>query len=149
MIDNYRDTLKQKGLKNTKRRTAILDILEGSEQPVPAEQIYSELSLKRVPISLSTVYRALDSLVSKELVTKLNLCGDNRTLFELNKNTHSHHLICLGCKKIQSIDHCPIKAYEDSLGKEMDFAVAGHKLDIYGYCSKCRVNQGSSNSKSH
>jgi Fur family ferric uptake transcriptional regulator len=37
---DYGDNLKQSGLKNTKRRIAILDILEQSDQPIAAEQVF-------------------------------------------------------------------------------------------------------------
>jgi len=135
---DYRDNLKRSGLKNTKHRIAILDILGHSDQPMAAEQVFFELGKKNILISLSTVYRILDSFVSKNLVTKLNLSGDNRALFEYNNMVHKHYLVCLGCKKILAIERCPLKAYEESLEKEMNYTIAGHKLDIYGYCPECR-----------
>jgi Fur family ferric uptake transcriptional regulator len=46
----------------------------------------------------------------------------------------------LGCKKILSIEHCPLKGYEEILKKETDYAISGHKLDIYGYCPDCQKN---------
>lgn len=130
--------LKKNGLKNTKHRSAILNILDMSCQPIAAEQIFHETMKMNLSINLSTVYRTLEILSDKNLVTKLIIDGDNRTLFEINHMLHKHHLICLGCKKILAVEHCPLEDYEIILAKETNYTIAGHKLDIYGYCPECR-----------
>jgi Fur family ferric uptake transcriptional regulator len=126
------------GLKNTKSRSAILDVLKRSVQPISAEQVFLELKEKNITTNISTVYRTLDALADKNLATKLNITGDNRTLYELNRMMHRHYLVCLGCKKIMAIDSCPLEDYEESLAKETHYLISGHRLDIYGYCPECR-----------
>jgi len=138
---DFGNDLKRNGLKNTKHRTVILDILEKSSQPIAAEQIFHEMIEMNISINLSTVYRTLEILFDKNLVTKLNIDSDNRTLFEFNCMLHRHHLVCLGCKKILAIDYCPLQNYEKILAKETNYAIAGHKLDIYGYCPECQINK--------
>lgn len=135
---DFCDDLRRSGLKNTKQRAAILDILQRSNQPIAAEQVFFELKKQDIPVNLSTVYRTLDSLCSKNLITKLSIVGNNRMLFELNRMIHRHYLVCLACNKIQAIDDCPLENYENQLEKETDYAITGHKLDIYGYCPNCR-----------
>lgn len=135
---DYGECLRQNGLKNTKRRAAILDILEKSSQPICAERVYKGLKELDVDADLSTVYRNLDAMTEKGIVTKINIAGDSSALFELNRMTHSHHLICMGCKKILTIDCCPLNSYERSLEKETNFSISGHKLNLFGYCPECR-----------
>lgn len=132
------DAIKLCGLRNTKSRAAILDVLAQSAQPISAEQIFFDLKEKNITANLSTVYRTLEALVDKNLAKKLSITGDNRTLYELNRMVHRHYLVCLGCKKILAIDSCPLKGYEKSLAKETNYLISGHKLDVYGYCPKCR-----------
>lgn len=133
----YAQYLKRCGLKNTRRRTAILAILDRSEQPVAAEDVYLALKQEDVSINLSTVYRTLEILAGNDLIKKLTIVGDDRALYEYNRMVHRHYLVCLECKKILSIDHCPLEHYEKTLEKETHFTIAGHKLDIYGYCPEC------------
>ena len=135
---NSEKTFKGCGLKNTKSRLAILDILERSAQPLSAEQIFLELKEKNISTNLSTVYRTLDTLTEKRLVTKLQITGDSRALFEYNRMAHKHYLICLECKKITAIESCPLGDYVKALAQETDYSISGHKLDIYGYCPSCR-----------
>jgi len=145
MDERLKSLIQKSGLKHTKHRAVILELLEQNDQPATAEQLYSELLAKNIPVNLSTVYRTLDALCEKDLVTKLTIDGDNRALFEFNSFLHRHHLICLGCKKIVTIESCPLGNYEQTLENSTHFAITGHKLDIYGYCPDCRFLDKTSN----
>jgi len=112
--------------------------LKHAEQPVTAEQLYTQMCAKDIPVNLSTVYRTLEVLCKKDLVTKLTIECGVKALFEFNSTLHRHHLICLGCKKIMTIESCPLGNYEQTLADSTDFAITGHKLDIYGYCPDCQ-----------
>jgi Fe2+/Zn2+ uptake regulation proteins len=137
----YEEKLKKSGLKSTKSRKAILDILIKSNQPMAAEQIFIALKEENIDINLSTVYRTLESLENIDMVTKINIMDDDRMLFEYNMLGHRHYLICIGCKKIVTIQNCPLGSYEKELENETNFAILGHKLYLYGYCSECQITQ--------
>jgi Fur family ferric uptake transcriptional regulator len=137
---NLENDLKRNGLKNTKCRTVILDILEQSAQPIAAETVYLHISERNMSVSLSTVYRTLDALADKNLITKLNIMGEDKTFFEYNSMVHKHYLICLSCKRIRPIEYCPLKDYEESLQRETNYLISGHNLNIYGYCPECKEN---------
>ncbi|HOV69495.1 MAG TPA: Fur family transcriptional regulator [Clostridia bacterium] len=132
------ESLKKCGLRITPHREKILDILEKSDQPIPADRIFIMMKDDDIDINLSTVYRALEALVSKGLAVKLDIGGENKVYYAYNNNVHSHYLVCLGCKSITTIDYCPLEEYEKKLEEEREFSVSGHKLDIYGYCPGCK-----------
>ncbi len=139
MKDTERNkVLKRCGLKNTKSRAAILDILEQCESPVSAEQVFLDLKEKKISANLSTVYRTLEAFSDKKLAKKLNIAGDNRNLYEYNRMVHKHYLVCLGCNKIVPIESCPLVDYEKHLADETNYKITGHNLDVYGYCPECR-----------
>lgn len=129
--------LRHCGLKNTRHRSDVLDFLEQSAQPVPAERIYLALREKNADISLSTVYRILELLVEKDIVRKMNALEGGKSLFELNRMVHRHYLVCLGCHKMLPIDDCPLDEYEKQLPSKNGFYATGHNLEIYGYCRDC------------
>ncbi len=134
---NYTEILKREGMKSTRHRNAILLLLEQSEHPTTAEDLYISLREKTASINLSTVYRTLDTFVSKNLVIKSNM-DDGKSRYELNHHEHKHHLFCVGCHKVISIEDCPMGELQESLKKKIDFDVTGHKLEIYGYCHNCK-----------
>lgn len=140
--NDYGNILKENGLKQTKQRSAILDYLEKCGQPVSAERVFLEIKDQAIHVNISTVYRFLELLSDKNLVNRINIVGDSRTLFEVNQKIHRHYLICLSCKKILPINSCPIEEYEKSLEKRTNYKIMAHKLIIYGYCPDCqRVNR--------
>ena len=133
----YTEILKREGMKSTRHRNAILLLLEQAEHPRTAEEIYISLREKTASINLSTVYRTLDTFVSKNLVVKSTL-DDGKARYELNQHEHKHHLFCVGCHKVISIEDCPMGELQEILKKKIDFDVTGHKLEIFGYCHNCK-----------
>lgn len=134
----YEEQLKQSGLKMTKSRKAVINILIQSSYPIDVEQIYLELKKDKIEINLSTVYRTLETLEDKGLVNKLNIMDNERMLYEYNRFGHNHYLVCVGCKKIVAVHECPLVLYEKELAKKTDFTILGHKLYLYGYCLDCQ-----------
>lgn len=136
---DYKDLLKKENLRNTRHRNSVLEVIEENGQPVTAETIFLKLKEQGVSISLSTVYRVLDALVGKGLVVKTNVTDENKALYELNNMEHKHHLLCVKCRKMLSIDGCPLEEYEKALEKKLGFSIKGHKLEMYGLCESCKV----------
>ncbi len=135
---DFKKELKSSGLKKTKHRTEILEILDRSDQPIPAEDVYLDLKERGVTVNLSTVYRTLETLSDRGLATKVKISGEKRALYELNRMVHKHYLVCLECKKMMAIESCPLEGYEKKLAEKTDYLISGHRLDIYGYCPQCR-----------
>ena len=52
------------------KKDYIFDILKNSPNSLTAEEIYNDVS-QNIDINLSTVYRTLNNLVDKDLVTKV------------------------------------------------------------------------------
>ena len=131
-------TMRQHGLKSTKIRLSILTILSRSEQPLDAGQLLLALKAQNAAANLSTVYRALEVLIQKELITAMTLSGVPRTLYAFNGRIHRHYLVCLDCKRMLPVEGCPLSGYEKQLERQTGFLIAAHQLDLYGYCPACR-----------
>ena len=132
--------LRKNGLKNTRQRLAILGIMGGQQMPLSAEDVYIELQKLGVAANLSTVYRTLVAMLAKGLVREVGVASDSRILYELNRTEHRHYLVCLRCKKVMPFDMCPVKDFERALAQQTHYTIAGHRLDIYGYCPECQAN---------
>lgn len=139
--NGFRQILRQEGLKYTKQRASILKILTESEQPVSAEQVFIALQKNSVNANLSTVYRILESLASRGIVQKTSIGSDTKALFEMNSSVHKHRMICINCREMTAVEGCPLEEYEKMLMDRTGFDVTGHKLEIYGYCEKCRKSK--------
>lgn len=131
--------LKKHGLKNTRQRSAILEILGERQTPIAADELYLELQKLDVSVNLSTVYRTLDAMCEKGLVRQASVSADNRAVYELNRAEHRHYLICVSCNKIVPLATCPLKEYEIAIARETNYEITGHRLDIYGHCPACQA----------
>jgi Fe2+ or Zn2+ uptake regulation protein len=81
----------------TNKRKKILDILQASNKPLSAGEIYEKLP----EIDLVTIYRALELFTSEGLLKKLQL-GD-QALFEYQQQPH-HHVVCTDCDRLIHIE---------------------------------------------
>ena len=135
---NNKEYLNKHGMKSTKQRNLIFNILNEVQNVMTAEDIYLELRRADYSVNLSTVYRILELFIDKGIALKSNLPENNQCVFELNRFEHKHHLICLKCKKVVCIDDCPLTEFEHHLEQQTDFNITDHKLEIYGYCNNCK-----------
>ena len=129
-MSDISELLSQKGLKCTRQRLEILNVLKSADAPVTAEMIFSKLGT----LSLSTVYRTLEKFTSAGLVSRQVFGDGNELYYELTYMKHRHYAVCLSCRKVRYINGCPVR--ETHLD---DFTVTGHRLELFGYCSECRA----------
>jgi Fur family ferric uptake transcriptional regulator len=84
MQNDHKELFAGLQLRNTKSRNLVYDVLNESDAPMTAEQVYLKLRALDSPISLSTVYRILEVFVGKEIVLKTNLTDENKFMVEIN-----------------------------------------------------------------
>ena len=125
-------------LKKTKSRQSVLSVLEQADKPLSAIEICSRMDKNGGSAWISTVYRILELFVKKGVALKVTMMNNETSLYELNRFEHKHYAVCLGCRKIVSMDNCPMERFIPKI-KDEDFRVLGHNLEIYGYCKECSV----------
>ena len=138
-ISCYREILAAKGIKGTKQRIAVIEELLSSTVPLTADDIYMRIhDTGSANLSLSTVYRILDTLVKNEIVAKSALMDGGKAMYEMVSGVHHHNLICIKCHKMMSFGDCPLGDFEKNLEDTTGFHISGHKMEIYGICPECR-----------
>lgn len=130
------DILRKHGIKVTKSRIAILEILISNEDSASVDYIY-ELCVKNgAAVDISTVYRTMEILESNDLIDKMNL-GDGRYTYKLKKDVHKHTLECCLCHKEVEIE-CPMVQIEQLIKHKTGFTLMEHELKIKGICEACK-----------
>lgn len=126
------------GIKNTKQRQKLLDLLQQAGRSMSAEEIFAEPSIQGAKLALSTIYRNLDLLHSRGILIK-TIFPDGLARYELSGKTgHHHYLVCTRCNRRQTFDACPLKRMETALESETGFEIHSHNLMLYGTCPECR-----------
>jgi Fe2+ or Zn2+ uptake regulation protein len=128
--------LREKGLKLTSQRLAIMEVLIDKTPVHPgADLIYREAKKKVKSLSLSTVYSTLNELSKHGIIKTLEFDRmGNR--YEANMREHIN-LICKGCKKIMDYKP-PFIIDSDEIAKRCRFQVTDSRFEYYGYCQECR-----------
>jgi len=128
--------LREKGLKLTSQRLAIIEVLVDRTPVHPgADLIHREAKKKGKSLSLSTVYSTLNELSKRGIIKMLEFDRmENR--YEANMTEHIN-LICKGCKKIMDYKP-PFIIDTDEIAKRCRFRVTDSRLEYYGYCQECR-----------
>lgn len=132
-----------RGIKWTKQRRCVYEILLQAAEPLNAARIYqlAEKEDEGAEYAPSTIYRILAAFEEKGLVEKTVWTGDAAAAYSLVRQKHIHYAVCLECHRRIPLAHCPFTHIR--LEKDMvDFTVTGHRLELYGYCRACRGKQG-------
>ena len=129
-MGNYKD----KELKLTPQRLAILRFLERNEEHPSASDIYRSVSKDFPTMSLATVYNTLKALERMKGVRQVSIDSDKKR-FDPDTTDHDH-LICVVCRKIVDVQ-CTFRP--DIPGPERhDFEIIGTHVDFYGLCPACK-----------
>jgi Fe2+ or Zn2+ uptake regulation protein len=132
--------LKEKGLRLTSQRLAIIDVLlkKGHLHP-SARLIYKEAKKKGISLSLSSVYANINELSRYGIIKSLEFDGkENRC--EGNLEEHIN-LICEHCGKITDFE-VPVSLDQTEVAKKTGFIIINNRLEYYGYCRECTKDKG-------
>jgi Fur family transcriptional regulator, stress-responsive regulator len=100
--DTLTALFRRHGLKVTRQRQGIFEILYANPTHSTAEAIYV-IARKRMPtISLKTVYETLHSLAALGEIQQIDL-GIGSARFDPDVH-HHHHLVCSSCARIENVD---------------------------------------------
>ena len=128
--------LKEKGLKMTPQRLAIIEVLIEQKDLHPgARLVYKEAKKKKKSLSLSATYATLNELSRHGIIKTLQFDKmENR--YEGNLEEHIN-LICERCKKI--LDYkVSIRVDQKEVAKKTGFSITDARMEYYGYCRECR-----------
>lgn len=146
-LNRFRKLLKERGLKTTSQRMAILKVLlDQPDSHLTAEEIYDLVKKDWPDIGLATVYRNIQLLSEMNLIDKLNL-DDGYVRYEIGDQNqqshhHHHHMICISCGKVFAFQEDLLDNLEQKIEQTTGFVVSDHEVKLYGHCAQCLAKGG-------
>lgn len=129
---------KDKGLRITKQRIAIINTFLESFNHPSIEEILHKVRKKYRRISYSTVYRTLKILSDAGFANERHF-GNGYTRYEKAvQGAHHDHIICISCGKIIEFENDEIEKIQSRVAKKYNFKLLAHKMELYGHCPDCR-----------
>jgi Fe2+ or Zn2+ uptake regulation protein len=132
------DELKMRGRRLTKARKSLIALFIENHSPLSIPDLLLNLTKKSIIIDKSTVYREIEFLKKEKIIAEIDI-GDGLKRYEINSNTHHHHIVCLSCNKVEctTLEDC-MKDEEKLVEAQSRFKITEHSVHFYGFCPKCQ-----------
>ncbi|MCA9827242.1 MAG: transcriptional repressor [Nitrosopumilus sp.] len=128
-------SLRKEGFRITPQRIAIVEYLLKTEEHPSADHIHKTIQKKYPMVSLSTVYKTLDLLKEKKLVSEIEVEGEAR--FDAHTDEHIN-LVCMNCGKIEDVDENSLKEIQNRAAKKSKYLIVKSSFEMFGYCTNCK-----------
>lgn len=129
-----RDALEANGQRFTDQRAAVYRFLLGTTDHPTADEVFTAVRADIADISLATVYKALETLVSCNLAVKLSY-GDDSARYDARTDDHCHSR-CVRCGQVRDV-HAPVPEILPQIQPGGGFRVQGYRVEVIGLCSAC------------
>ena len=120
--------------RNTVQKMKIMEYLMSTKSHPTAEAVYAEVSKDIPTISLSTVYRNLNTMAEDGEILKFEV--GNEAHFDADISFH-HHVYCKVCKAVYDLYNADIANYISENAKIPNFEVETTNLIFVGRCHDC------------
>lgn len=130
-----RSVLESNGQRFTEQRAAVYRSLCSTTEHPTADEVFTAVREQIADISLATVYKALETLVSCGLAMKLTY-GDGSARYDARTDEH-FHARCLRCGAVRDVQSSAIEGPLPEIRPENGFRVEAYRLEVVGYCGAC------------
>ena len=122
-MSSVQSAIPKLGARNTRQRTAVIQVLNELDNFASAKAIHHELVHRDSQVGLTTVYRSCES------------------------HHHHHHLVCTSCGRTEEIDGGPVERWAQEVVANYGFQLTGHDAEVFGICAECSKKQDSASAK--
>ena len=128
---DYEAMLRDAGLRITKPRRIILQILAETGGHPDAARIFQRAAAMDSRISLATVYRTMRALEESGAIQR-HAFGDGPARFESAGDDHHDHLIDMETGQVIEFSDPRIEALQEEIARRLGYEIVHHRLELYG-----------------
>lgn len=132
--------LRQRGIRVTHQRRAILHVIETADRHLDASQLLRRARRNDASVDRSTVYRTLELLKKQGLIDELDLMHvqGEKHFYERKTGRDHIHMTCLRCGKVMEFQSETFESLKHQLQQDGNFHILVARLEVGGYCHSCR-----------
>jgi Fur family transcriptional regulator, ferric uptake regulator len=138
---SIKGSFKEKGLRLTRQRQILLDLIDKTGQHLDAERLFQLAKQQDPKINRVTVYRTLKMLKTGGLVDELDLThyGGDQHYYETRMKQEHAHVICLRCGKVEEFFGEPLQRLRKQIESHFGFQILLARTEVGGSCSHCQM----------
>ena len=136
---NLQQALREKGIRLTRQRRVILEVMDNAEQHLDVDQILARAQKIDPDVHLVTVYRTIDLLKKEGLIDELDLLhlrGD-RHYYETHGPRDHIHVACLRCGKVREFESRLYEQLKEQIARDFEMQVTVSRTEVGGICNDC------------
>jgi len=140
---------RSRGVRLTTQRMAVYRALTSDATHPTADSVYEKIQRTMPSLSLSTVYRILESLESERLIRRVST-DNGAARFDANLHPHQH-LICRVCGRMTDFEEVSLSRLRRPRIQAAGFIAEELDIRVVGTCWNCRRASvaGRSSGKKH
>ena len=127
-----------RGLRLTRLRRRVLELVWSSHEPVKAYEILEHLGTEHKRAAPPTVYRALEFLREEGLVHKIESMNAYIGCGEPGHHGSSQFLICQQCGEVAELDDDEILDVILKKAGKLGFQIDNQTVELKGLCKACK-----------
>jgi Fur family transcriptional regulator, ferric uptake regulator len=142
---HLQNALRQRGIRLTRQRRVILQVMDAAEQHLDVDQILDRAQEISPEVHLVTVYRTIDLLKKEGLIDELDLLhlrGD-RHYYETHGPRDHIHVACLRCGKVREFESRLYEQLKQQIAQDCDIQVTVSRTEVGGICNDCLAKERS------
>lgn len=131
MTSRIEKLCQEKGIKLTKSRQVIAQVLSDAKDHPDVEEVWKRASEIDSEVGIATVYRCLKLFEESGIITKHEF-GKNKAHYEFeDEDEHHDHLIDVESGEIHEFFNEKLEAIKEEVARELGYELVDHKLELY------------------
>src|SRR6266480_6794344 len=133
-LESIRGSLKDKGVRLTRQRQILLELIDKSGLHLDAESLYQMAKEKDPKLNRVTVYRTLKLLKEGGLVDELDLAHfeGEKHYYETRLKQEHAHVICLRCGRVEEFFGEQLQALRAQVESHFAFQILLARTEVGG-----------------
>lgn len=137
---HLQQALAKKGIRLTRQRRALLQVMETATQHLAANDILRRARRIDPNVTRVTVYRTIDLLKRHGLIDELDLLhlrGEGHYYESRGPRDHIH-VACLRCGKVREFESQLYEQLMKQIERDCGISITVTRTEVGGYCGDCQ-----------
>ncbi len=136
-MTNIIEAIQARGERITLPRRLVIDAIGRAHTHQTINDIQQQIDTPAHPINATTIYRVLQWLKNLGYVSQTDM-GQAGIVYSLISRPYHHHLICVTCGRVLTLDDTLFAGVRERLRADYGFETRIEHMAIYGICETCR-----------
>ena len=141
-IQEFRNYIREKGLRNTPEREMIIEEIFSIHDHFDVDELFLRMRNKKKIVSRASIYRTIPLLVESGLIKEVFFEDGHLHYEHIYGHKHHCHIRCICCGRNLEFADDEIVRIQNQIGKKYGFAITSYRFELLGYCPQCAPGQG-------